>query len=56
MTAEAHMKHIQFGEETRYPGFDCRMDHNYLDDQNWKCSVNSRYDRNSKTWELKKVS
>ncbi|OGA15522.1 MAG: hypothetical protein A3H33_11700 [Betaproteobacteria bacterium RIFCSPLOWO2_02_FULL_65_20] len=55
MTAEAHMKHIQFREETRYPGFYYRMDHNYIDDVNWKCFVNSTYDRNTKKWSLKKV-
>jgi adenylylsulfate reductase subunit A len=55
MAAEAHMKHIQYREETRYPGFYYRMDHNYIDDQNWKCFVNSTYDRNTKKWSLKKV-
>ena len=55
ITAEAHMKHIQFREETRYPGFYYHMDHNYIDDENWKCFVNSRYDRNSHQWSLKKV-
>ena len=55
MTAEAHMKHIQFREETRYPGFYYRMDHNYIDDENWKCFSNSRYDKETKKWTLKKV-
>jgi len=55
MTAEAHMKHIQFREETRYPGFYYHMDYNYIDDVNWKCFVNSTYDRNTKKWSLKKV-
>ncbi len=55
MTAEAHMKHIQFREETRYPGFYYRMDHNYIDDVNWKCFSNSRYDKQTKKWSLKKV-
>ncbi len=49
------MKHIQFRAGTRYPGFYYRMDHNYIDDNNRKCFVNSRYDRNSKKWELQKV-
>jgi adenylylsulfate reductase subunit A len=53
--AEAHMKHIQFREESRYPGFYYRMDHNYIDEENWKCFVNSTYDKNSKKWSLKKV-
>jgi len=55
ITAEAHMKHIQFREESRYPGFYYRMDFNLVDEQNWKCFVNSTYDRKSKQWTLKKV-
>jgi adenylylsulfate reductase subunit A len=55
ITAEAHMKHIQFREETRYPGFYYRMDHNYIDEENWKCFVNSTYDKKTKQWSLKKV-
>ncbi len=49
------MKHIQFREETRYPGFYYRADYNFIDDNNWKCFVNSKYDRNTHKWELKKV-
>lgn len=55
ITAEAHMKHIQFREESRYPGFYYRMDFNKVDEENWKCFVNSTYDRKSKKWSLKKV-
>jgi adenylylsulfate reductase subunit A len=55
LTAEAHMKHIQFREETRYPGFYYRADYNFIDDQNWKVFVNSTYDRNTHKWSLKKV-
>jgi adenylylsulfate reductase subunit A len=55
ITAEAHMKHIQFREESRYPGFYYRMDFNIVDEKNWKCFVNSTYDRKSKKWSLKKV-
>ena len=29
LTAEAHMKHIEFREESRYPGFYYRMDQNF---------------------------
>ncbi|GAB4350385.1 MAG: adenylyl-sulfate reductase subunit alpha [Gammaproteobacteria bacterium] len=50
LTAEAHMKHIQFREESRYPGFYYRMDHNYIDEENWKCFVNSTYDKKTRTW------
>ncbi|MBK1694948.1 adenylyl-sulfate reductase subunit alpha [Chromatium weissei] len=50
LTAEAHMKHIQFREESRYPGFYYRMDYNFVDETNWKCFVNSIYDKTTKTW------
>jgi adenylylsulfate reductase subunit A len=50
LTAEAHMKHIQFREESRYPGFYYRMDKNFVDEENWHCFVNSVYDKNSKKW------
>jgi adenylylsulfate reductase subunit A len=55
ITAEAHMKHIQFREESRYPGFYYRMDYNFVDEENWKCFVNSTYDKKTKEWTLKKV-
>jgi len=50
LTAEAHMKHIQFREESRYPGFYYRMDKNFVDEKNWKCFVNSIYDKKSHKW------
>jgi adenylylsulfate reductase subunit A len=50
LTAEAHMKHIQFREESRYPGFYYRMDKNFVDEENWKCFVNSVYNKESKQW------
>ena len=55
LAAYAHMKHIQFRTETRYPGYYYRTDHLDLDDDNWKCFVNSKYDRHSGEWALKKV-
>ncbi len=45
ITAEAHMKHIQFREESRYPGFYYRTDKNFVDEKNWHCFVNSVYDK-----------
>jgi adenylylsulfate reductase subunit A len=50
LTAEAHMKHIEFRQESRYPGFYYRMDKNFVDEENWKCFVNSIYDKDSKQW------
>ena len=52
ITATAHMKHIQFRQETRYPGYYYRMDHLDIDDDNWKCFVNSKYDRETGEWKL----
>ena len=55
IAAFAHMKHIQFREETRYPGYYYRTDFLDLDEENWRCFVNSTYDRNTGRWSLKKV-
>ena len=48
ITAEAHMRHIEFRQESRYPGFYYRADKNFVDEENWKCFVNSIYDKNTK--------
>ena len=53
--AEAHLRHILFREETRYPGFFYRTDFPKLDEANWKCFVNSRHDPDTGEWEMKKV-
>jgi adenylylsulfate reductase subunit A len=50
LTAEAHMKHIQFREESRYPGFYYRTDKNFVDEENWHCFVNSVYDKKTHKW------
>jgi len=50
LTAEAHMEHIKFREESRYPGFYYRTDYDIVDEENWKCFVNSIYDRTTHTW------
>ena len=55
IAAFAHMKHIQFREETRYPGYYYRTDFLDLDDENWRCFVNSTYDRQTGEWSLKRV-
>jgi adenylylsulfate reductase subunit A len=54
-TVEAHLRHIQYRKETRYPGFYYQADHPGQDDENWFCFVNSTYDRAANTWSLKKV-
>lgn len=47
---EAHARHILFREETRYPGYYYRGDHLAIDDKNWKCFVNSKYDPATGEW------
>jgi len=53
-TVEAHLRHIQYRKETRYPGFYYQADHPNQDDENWFCFVNSKYDPKAGTWEVKK--
>jgi len=54
-TAETHLRHIMFREETRYPGFFYRVDFPDLDEANWKVFVNSRMDPETGEWIMKKV-
>ncbi|MEK7717532.1 MAG: adenylylsulfate reductase subunit alpha, partial [Pseudomonadota bacterium] len=53
-TAEAHLRHIMFREETRYPGFFYRADFPKLDEANWHCFVNSRMNPDSGEWTMYK--
>ena len=50
-TVEAHLRHIQFRKETRYPGFYYQADYPGQDDENWFCFVNSKYDPKAGTWD-----
>jgi adenylylsulfate reductase, subunit A len=52
ITAEAHLRHIQFREETRYPGFYYRADFPALDDANWKVFVNSKVNPQTGEWTM----
>ncbi len=51
---ETHMRHLLFRQETRWPGFYYRGDYPELDDKNWHCFVNSRYDATKSEWTLSK--
>jgi adenylylsulfate reductase subunit A len=53
-TVEAHVRHIRFRKETRYPGFYYQADFPGQDDANWFCFVNSSYNKSTKEWTLKK--
>ncbi|MEW5762553.1 MAG: adenylyl-sulfate reductase subunit alpha [Bacillota bacterium] len=50
--AEAHLRSVLFREETRWPGYYFRADFPKMDNQNWLCFVNCKYDRNTDTWEV----
>jgi adenylylsulfate reductase subunit A len=54
-TVEAHLRHIQFREETRFPGFYYRADYPGQDDENWFCFVNSKFDKKTNEWTLRKA-
>jgi adenylylsulfate reductase subunit A len=43
-----------FREETRWPGYYFRSDTPKMDDENWLCFVNCRWDPNSGEWEMTK--
>ncbi|MBF0175630.1 MAG: adenylyl-sulfate reductase subunit alpha [Magnetococcales bacterium] len=47
---EAHLRHMLFRKETRYPGFYYNMDYNFVDEKNWKCFVNSKIDVKTGEW------
>jgi len=52
--AEAHVRTILFREETRWPGYYFRADTPKMDDQNWLCFANCRFDPASGEWEMSK--
>jgi adenylylsulfate reductase subunit A len=51
-TVEAHLRHIQFRKETRYPGFYYQADYPGQDDENWFCFTNSKYDPEKAEWSV----
>jgi adenylylsulfate reductase subunit A len=44
LSLEAHARHILYREESRYPGYYYRGDHDFIDDDNWKVFTCSKYD------------
>ncbi|MEM3723182.1 MAG: adenylyl-sulfate reductase subunit alpha [Candidatus Hadarchaeales archaeon] len=42
--AQVLVEHLIFRKETRWPGYQTRLDYPKLDDENWLCFVNSRRD------------
>jgi adenylylsulfate reductase, subunit A len=52
--AEAHVRTVLFREETRWPGYYFRADYPKMDEENWHCFVNCRFDPATATWEMMK--
>jgi adenylylsulfate reductase subunit A len=51
-TVEAHLRHIRFRKESRYPGYYYRSDYNLIDEENWKCFVNSKFNPETGEWSI----
>ena len=54
-TAESHLRHVLFREESRWPGYYFRADFPKMDEENWRCFVNSVWNPKTDEWTLKKV-
>ncbi|RPJ60378.1 MAG: adenylyl-sulfate reductase subunit alpha, partial [Dehalococcoidia bacterium] len=50
--AESHIRSMLFREETRWPGYYFRADQPRLDNGNWRCFVNCRWDPASANWSV----
>ncbi|RLB41357.1 MAG: adenylyl-sulfate reductase subunit alpha, partial [Deltaproteobacteria bacterium] len=49
---EAHIRTILFREETRWPGYYFRADKPKMDNDNWLCFVNCKWDPASGEWDV----
>jgi adenylylsulfate reductase subunit A len=52
LAGEAHLRHILFREETRYPGYYYRADFLSIDDSKWKVFTISQYNKNTNDWKF----
>jgi len=50
--AEAHVRSVLFREETRWPGYYFRADTPKMDNENWKCFVNCKWNPQTDEWEV----
>jgi adenylylsulfate reductase subunit A len=50
--AEAHIRTVMFREETRWPGYYFRADYPKMDEENWLCFVNCKWDPNTGEWSV----
>ncbi len=52
--AEVHVRSILFREETRWPGYYFRADQPSINNKDWLCFVNARWNPHTKGWEMSK--
>jgi adenylylsulfate reductase subunit A len=52
--ALAHVHTVLYREETRWPGYYFRSDFPKIDEDNWHCFVNCKYDAATGKWEMMK--
>jgi len=50
--ADAHVRSLMFREETRWPGYYFRADFPDLNENEWKCFVNSKYNPETGEWSV----
>jgi len=50
--AEAHMRTVLFREETRWPGYYFRADKPKMDEANWHCFANCKWDPKTGEWTM----
>jgi adenylylsulfate reductase subunit A len=50
--ADSHIRSILFREETRWPGYYFRSDTPKMDNDNWLCFVNCKWDPNTGEWDV----
>lgn len=48
--AESHIRAVAFREETRWPGYYFRADYPKMDNENWLCFVNQKWDPTTGEW------
>jgi adenylylsulfate reductase subunit A len=54
LSLEAHARHILYREESRYPGYYYRGDHDFIDDDNWKLFTCSKYNMDTGEFTMSK--
>jgi adenylylsulfate reductase subunit A len=52
LAGEAHLRHILFREESRYPGYYYRSDFLSIDDNKWKVFTISQYNKDTNEWKF----